>query len=49
MFDDILKYSQEQLEQTNEPYEYEDILKRSSKHIYELMCASEKEIFKNRL
>lgn len=45
MFDDILKYSKEQLEQTNEPYEDEDIIKRSSKYIYELMCASEKEDF----
>lgn len=45
MFDNILKHSQEQLEQTNEPYEYEDVIKRSSKHIYELMCASEKKDF----
>jgi hypothetical protein len=45
MFDDILKYTQEQLDQTNEPYEYEDVIRRSSKHIYERMCASEKENF----
>ncbi len=45
MFDDILKYTQKQLEQINEPYEYEEVIKRSSKYIYEQMCISEKENF----
>lgn len=45
MFDDILKYSQEQLIQENKSYEYEDVIKQSAKYLYELMCASEKEDF----
>lgn len=45
MFDHILKYAQERLDQTNKPYEYKDVMQKSSKHIYDLMCASEKEDF----
>lgn len=47
MFDEILKYTQEEFEQMNEPYEYDDVLKKSSKYIYDLMCESEKENYQN--
>lgn len=43
MFEEILKHVKEQLDECSEPYEFSELLERSSLHLYELMNASEEE------